>query len=255
MDKITKESLKKSAKRLGLPVEQMPRSIAIIMDGNGRWAQEKRLPRALGHMEGAKTVERIIDDSVNLGIESLSLYSFSTDNWKRPKAEIHILMNLFARYLIKLMPTMMKKRVKLIHLGRLNNLPSKLKKELAKSIEMTRDNTGLILALALNYGSRTEITDATRKIAREFKNGNLKMEDINEQCISRHLYTAGLADPDLLIRTGKEMRVSNFLLWQISYSEFCATETYWPDFRKEDLEKAILTYASHNSLRQHQSTT
>ena len=216
------------------------------MDGNGRWAQERGLPRVKGHQKGGRTVEKIATYAVDLGIKSLTLFSFSTENWNRPKAEIDALMHLYAKYLVGIRPMMMKKKVKLIHLGRLTNLPSKLKKELAKSIEMTVDNTAMTLALALNYSSRAELIDATKKIASEHKEGLLDLEDIDPQCISRHLYAPDLAEPDLLIRTAGEMRVSNFLLWQISYSEFYVTQTHWPDFRGADLEKAILDYAKRD---------
>ncbi len=246
MEKSFEEKLKKTAERLGLTPEQVPRHIAIIMDGNGRWAQKKGLPRPEGHRQGGKTVEKIAQYCVDFGIESLTLYSFSIENWERPKAEVNGLMNLYTQYLIRIRPTLMKNNVKLIHLGRLAQLPPAVKTELAKTIEITAGNTGMILALALNYGSRTEIADAAKKIAQEYKSGKLHLKDIDEQCVSRHLYTAGLAEPDLLIRTANEMRVSNFLLWQISYSEFYVTKTLWPDFRKAALEKAILAYAKRN---------
>ena len=246
MEKSFEEKLKKTAGRLGLTPEQVPRHIAIIMDGNGRWARKKGLPRAEGHRQGGKTVEKIAQCCVDLGIESLTLYSFSIENWERPKAEVNDLMNLYTQYLIRIRPTLMKNNVKLMHLGRLAQLPPAVKTELAKTTEITAGNTGMILALALNYGSRTEITDAAKKIAQEYKSGKLHLEDIDEQCVSRHLYTAGLSEPDLLVRTANEMRVSNFLLWQISYSEFYVTKTLWPDFRKATLEKAILAYAKRN---------
>ncbi len=243
MQNGTEEKLKETAGRLGITLEHTPRHVAIIMDGNGRWAQKKGLSRAEGHRQGGKTVEKIAQCCVDLGIESLTLYSFSIENWKRPKSEIDSLMHLYARYLVEIRPTLMKNNVKLIHLGQAAPLPSDVKTELAKTMEETSGNTGMILALALNYGGRTEIIDAARKIAQKYKTGELALEDIDEQCISNHLYTAGLADPDLLIRTANELRVSNFLLWQISYSEFYVTETLWPDFEKADLEKAILAYA------------
>jgi len=237
------EKLKQTAERLGLPPEQMPRHIAIIMDGNGRWARKKGLPRVEGHRQGGKTVEKIAQCCVDFGIESLTLYSFSIENWKRPETEVNALMHLYTQYLVGIRPTLMKNNVKLIHLGRLAGLPEAVQNELGKTMEITSANTGMILALALNYGGRTEIVDATQKIAQEYKSGKLHLGDIDEQCISRHLYTAGLAEPDLLIRTANEMRISNFLLWQISYSEFYVTKTFWPDFKKAALEKAILTYA------------
>jgi len=246
LEKSFEEKLKKTAERLGLAPEQVPRHLAIIMDGNGRWAQKKGLPRAEGHRQGGKTVEKIAQCCVDLGIESLTLYSFSIENWRRPKAEVNALMNLYTQYLIEIRPTLMKNNVKLMHLGQLGGLPPAVQKELTKTIEITAGNTGMILALALNYGSRSEIADAGKKIAQEYKSGKLHLKDIDEQCVSRHLYTAGLSEPDLLIRTANEMRVSSFLLWQISYSEFYVTKTLWPNFRKAALEKAILAYAKRN---------
>ena len=237
------EKRKKTGKRLGVPLEQMPRHIAIIMDGNGRWARKKGLPRSEGHRRGGKTVEKIAQYCVDFGIESLTLYSFSIENWKRPQIEVNGLMHLYAQYLVGIRDTLMKNNVKLIHLGRLAQLPPAVKAELGRTIELRANNTGMTLALALNYGGRTEISDAAKKIAQEYKEGKQRLEDIDEQCVSRHLYTAGLAEPDLLIRTANEMRVSNFLLWQISYSEFYVTKTLWPDFKKADLEKAIRAYA------------
>jgi undecaprenyl diphosphate synthase len=237
------DKLVQTAGRLGIEPGDVPRHIAIIMDGNGRWAKQKGLPRHEGHRQGGKTAEKISQCCVDFGIESLTLYSFSMENWKRPKEEVDALMHLYAEYLTKMRPTLMEDNVRLIHLGRIAPLPGVVKTALIKTIEMTAANTGMVFALALNYGGRAEIIDATREIARQHKAGELTLDDIDEQCISRHLYTAGLADPDLLIRTADEMRVSNFLLWQISYSEFYVTETLWPDFDKADLEKAILAYA------------
>jgi len=244
--KSFEEKQKKTAGRLGLKTEQIPRHIAIIMDGNGRWAQKKGLPRAQGHRQGGKTVEKIAQCCVDFGIETLTLYSFSLENWERPESEVNTLMHLYTQYLIGIRPTMMENNVKLIHLGRLAQLPEAVKKELAKTIEVTAGNTGMKLALALNYGGRTEIVDAAKKIAQQYKMGEINMEDINEGYFSRHLYTDGLAEPDLLIRTANEMRVSNFLLWQISYSEFYVTKVLWPDFKKTNLERAIRAYAKRN---------
>ncbi|MHC4595175.1 MAG: isoprenyl transferase [Planctomycetota bacterium] len=240
------EKLQKTAERLGVKLEQMPRHIAIIMDGNGRWAQKKSLPRVEGHRKGGKTVETIALRCVDFGIESLTLYSFSLENWKRPQDEINALMHLYTQYLVGIRDMLERNNVKLIHLGRTDGLPESVLNELNKTMELTSANTGMILALALNYGGRAEIVDATQKIAQEYKSGQLCLEDIDENCISRHLYTAGLAEPDLLIRTANEMRISNFLLWQISYSEFYVTKTLWPDFKKASLEKAILAYAGRN---------
>ena len=239
-----KQKQKKTAKRLGLIPEQIPRHIAIIMDGNGRWAQRKSLPRVMGHRAGAKIIERVALFCVDLGIESLTLYSFSTENWNRPKSEINALMHIHSEYLVEIRPVLMKNNVKLIHLGRKKGLPAQVLNDLEDTMEETSANTGMILALALNYSGRSEIMDATKKIAQEYKKGKLRLEDIDEKCISQNMYESKLADPDLLIRTANEMRISNFLLWQISYSEFYITKTLWPDFKNTSLEKAIRAYAS-----------
>mgnify|MGYP001572060825 CR=1 FL=1 len=232
-----------TANRLGIKPEEMPRSIAVIMDGNGRWAKKRGLLRPEGHSKGAITAEKISHLCVQFGIEALTLYSFSIENWKRPMEEVSALMSLYAEYLVKMRPKLMEDNAKLVHLGRIAQLPAEVKQELLKTMELTSKNTGMVFALALNYGGRAEIIDATKEIARRHKAGELSLDDIDEQCISSHLYTAGIPDPDLLIRTASELRVSNFLLWQISYSEFYVTETLWPDFEQPDLEKAILAYA------------
>ena len=241
--KSCEEKLKATATRLGLTLDQMPRHLAIIMDGNGRWAQKKSLPRIQGHRRGAKTVQRIAQHCVDFGIETLTLYSFSIENWKRPKDEVNALMHLYTEYLVGIRGTLMKNNVQLIHLGRLAGLPQPVQAELTETLKLTSANAGMKLALALNYGGRAELVDVARKIAQEYKRGKLSLDDINEECIDRHLYAAGLPEPDLLIRTANEMRISNFLLWQISYSEFYVTKTPWPDFKKTSLEKAIRAYA------------
>ncbi len=240
------QKLAATAARLGLRPEQMPRNIAIIMDGNGRWAQSRNLPRYEGHSQGAKTGETIAQTCVDLGMQSLTLYSFSIENWKRPKAEVNALMHIYADYLVGIRPILERDNVKLVHLGRLEGLPELVTTALAETIELTRANTGMILALALNYSGRAEIVDATKAIARACVEGRLKPEDIDENCVSSHLYTASVPDPDLLIRTANELRVSNFLLWQISYSEFYVTNTLWPDFNDESLDQAICAYAARN---------
>ena len=236
------QKVHQTAQRLGLQVEQLPRNIAIIMDGNGRWAQRQGLPRYEGHSEGARTAERIAQCCVDFGLRSLTRYSFSMENWKRPKTEVNALMHLYAEYLVGIRPSLMKNNVSLIHLGRMEGLPQTVSEALVETMRLTQSNTGMVLALALNYSGRAEIVDATRAIARACKEGRLQPEDINEDCISRHLYTAGVPDPDLLIRTASELRVSNFLLWQISYSEFYVTDTLWPDFTSASLEEAIAAY-------------
>jgi undecaprenyl diphosphate synthase len=175
-------------------------------------------------------------------MQSLTLYSFSMENWKRPKTEVDALMHLYAEYLVGIRPSLMKNNVRLIHLGRMTGLPQKVSEALVETMRLTRDNTGMVLALALNYSGRAELVDATRAIAQACQEGRLRLEDIDEGCISRNLYTAGVPDPDLLIRTASELRVSNFLLWQISYSEFYVTETLWPDFTSESLDRALVAY-------------
>ena len=240
------EKLSRTASRLGLAPEQLPRHIAIIMDGNGRWAKQRSLPRVEGHREGAGIIESIALHCVDLGIESLTLYSFSIENWKRPQTEINALMHIHSEHLVSIRPTLMKNNVRLLHLGRVAGLPEFVRNDLDDTMEMTASNTGMKLALALNYSGRIEIVDAARKIAQEFKDGRIGIDDIDEQCVSDHLYETELPDPDLLIRTANEMRISNFLLWQISYSEFYVTKTLWPSFSKETLEEAIIAYAKRS---------
>ena len=213
------------------------------MDGNGRWAESKGLPRFEGHKAGGKVVEEIALYCVDLGIEYLTLYSFSMQNWKRPKEEIDFLMYLYSRYLEAIRPNLMKNNVKLLHLGEIEKLPKSVVKALNETTQLTNTNSGMVLGLALNYGSRTEIVNAVKEIAQEYKEGKLKLEDIDHDCFSNHLYTAGWHEPDLLIRTSGEMRISNFLLWQASYAEFYVTEMLWPDFNKQELDKALKAYA------------
>ena len=235
-----------AAQKLGVAVDMMPRSVAIIMDGNGRWALQRGMQRYQGHRQGGRVVERVVLHGVNLGLECLYLYAFSAQNWKRPKIEVNFLMQLYVRYLASIRTTLKKHNVRLVHLGSVDNLPAKVLRELNKTIEQSADNTGMVLALALNYGSREEITFAIQKIAQEYKDEKISLSDITQDCIDRHLYTASLPDPDLLIRTSSEMRISNFLLWQISYAEFYVTETLWPDFSRDDLDKAVIAYAERN---------
>jgi undecaprenyl diphosphate synthase len=229
---------------LGLAREQLPRHIAIIMDGNGRWANLRNLPRIRGHFEGASNVREIITYCARLGIGALTLYSFSAENWKRPRDEVDALMELYADYLVKERPTIMDNNVRLIQIGRRDSLPANVLNELDITQDMSAGNTGLKLCLAINYGSRNEIVDAVRAIARKVQDGRLRPDDIDEAAISNSLYTAGVPDPDLLIRTAGEMRISNFLLWQISYTELYVSETLWPDFRKQHLADAIRAFAA-----------
>jgi undecaprenyl diphosphate synthase len=229
---------------LGLSREQMPRHVAIIMDGNGRWAGLRGKPRIFGHMQGAANVREIVTHCARLGLGALTLYSFSTENWKRPKAEVDALMELYVEYLIKERQTVMENNVRLIQVGRREGLPEPVLRELDTTQQASRDNTGLRLCLAINYGSRLEIVDAVREIARRVESGQLSADQISEATIDAHLYTAGIPDPDLLIRTAGEMRVSNFLLWQISYAEIFVDDVLWPDFRKDHLNNAIRNYAA-----------
>lgn len=228
---------------LGLSREQLPRHIAIIMDGNGRWAKQRGLPRIAGHEQGAQTVHRIVTHCARLRIEALTLYSFSTENWKRPRAEVDFLMELYARYLVAERATILDNNVRFLHVGRREGLPEVVLREMDETIRLSRANSGLKLCLALNYGSRDEIVDAVRRIAREVEQGRRRVEEIDEAAVSGALYTAGLPDPDLLIRTANERRVSNFLLWQISYAELYVCAALWPDFTEGDLNAAVRDFA------------
>ncbi len=241
-ERNTAESIAKARAELGIPDERIPRSIAIIMDGNGRWARQRGLPRPVGHQEGAKVVRKIVQQCAKLGIKALSLYSFSLENWNRPAEEVNALMHLYAEYLISERPTLVEQNVRLRHLGRREGLPKAVLTELDKSIRATEGNTGMYLCLALNYGSRAEIIDAVKSLCRK---GTLP-EQVTEQAISDELGTAGIPDPDLLIRTAGELRVSNFMLWQISYAEFYVTDKYWPDFNEETLIEAIRAYTGRH---------
>ena len=234
-----------------LPRERFPRHIAIIMDGNGRWAVRRGLERVRGHQQGAVTVRNVVTECARLrkhhgGPDFLTLYSFSIENWKRPIDEVSFLMTMYIEYLQKERRTMMENNIKFRQIGRLENLPEPVLEEMNRTLEETKDNDGLTLVLALNYGSRTEITDAVREIARKARDNELRPEEIDEQTISDHLYTAGMPDPDLLIRTAGEMRVSNYLLWQISYAELFVSDVLWPDFGVEDLHGAIRAFSQRN---------
>jgi len=221
----------------------VPRHVAVIMDGNGRWATEQGLPRVKGHEAGADTVRAIVRACGERGIEALTLYSFSTENWGRPGDEVEALMALLARFLMDERDELMLNKVRLRGIGELERLPKTVRMLLDQATRITADNDGLLLTLALSYGSRAEITDAVRRIAGEVARGELSPEDIDESCITKRLYTAGVPDPDLLVRTSGEMRLSNFLLWQLAYSELYVTEVFWPDFREPHLDEALAVYA------------
>ncbi|HHT9119838.1 MAG TPA: isoprenyl transferase [Candidatus Hypogeohydataceae bacterium YC41] len=221
----------------------LPRHIAIIMDGNGRWARKRGLTRIRGHIEGVKSVREITEECAKRHIGQITLYAFSSENWSRPRLEIELLMRLLKRYLIRERKTIMDNNIRFTVIGRIEALPRDVQEEIAEEIEMSKNNTGMILCLALNYGGRAEIVDAAIKLARKVKEGKILPEDINEETLRENMYTAGMSDPDLLIRTGGDMRVSNFLLWEISYTELWVTPVYWPDFHKENLEEALRDYA------------
>ncbi len=227
-----------------IPPDRLPRHIAIIMDGNGRWARGRNQPRIAGHRAGAKAVRDVVIECDRLGVEYVTLYSFSMENWKRPAEEVQALMALYLEYLAKERQELIDNNIRFLQLGRREGLPKSVLDLVDETVSISSHCTGLTLSLALNYSSRTEITDAMRGIAAEVEAGRLRPQDIDEQTVSDHLYTAGLPDPDLLIRTAGELRVSNYLLWQISYAEIHVTDVYWPDFGVEDLHAAIRDYAS-----------
>jgi undecaprenyl diphosphate synthase len=220
----------------------LPTHVAIIMDGNGRWARQRSLPRVEGHRHGAESVRAVVRAAGELGIKFLTLYAFSVENWNRPREEVDMLMKFLARYLNGELAELNKYNVQLQVIGQVYRLPEYVQVQLRKTISALQKNNGLTLVLALSYGGRQEIVEATRSIARKVKEGKLDPAEINEQVINQHLYTQSIPDPDLLIRTSGEMRVSNFLLWQISYAELVVTPTLWPDFRKAQFYDALEEY-------------
>lgn len=222
----------------------LPRHLAVIMDGNGRWATARGKSRSAGHHAGAEAVRPIVTRCAALGLEALTLYSFSTENWTRSQDEVSFLMELYVAYLMSERPLFMENNVRFMQIGRREGLPAQVLDELDATAAMTAHHDGLTLALAINYGSRSEITDAVQAIARKVQAGELDPSDITPQTISSHLYTAGLPDPDLLIRTAGEMRLSNYLLWQLSYAELYVADVCWPDFDVSELDKAFEAYAS-----------
>lgn len=231
-----------------LDVAQMPQHVAIIMDGNGRWAAKRALPRQLGHKAGAKAVREAIGTCLELGVRYLTLYSFSSENWRRSAEEVNALMSLFVEVLEAEMDNLMSKRVRVVLIGSENGVPERTMSAFRDAERQTAGNDRLTLVVALNYGGRLELADAVRSIARDVAQGRLDPDDITEQTVADHLYTRALPDPDLLIRTSGEMRVSNFLLWQIAYSELWVTSVLWPDFRRGDLLRAVVDF-QHRSRR------
>lgn len=233
----------KSIKEI-IDINKIPRHVAVIMDGNGRWAKARNLERSAGHVQGVSTVRQITEIASELNIGYLTLYTFSTENWNRPKEEVDALMHLIVTAIERETPDLIKNNVRLTMIGDTSRMPKFALDRLNKCIEDTSADTGLTLCLALSYSSRWEITNAVKKISQEVVSGVLKAEDITDDTISAHLTTAQMPDPDLLIRTGGDKRVSNFLLWQIAYSEIYITDKYWPDFSKEDFCRAIIEYQS-----------
>ena len=223
-------------------MNKLPQHLAIIMDGNGRWAKKRGLPRSAGHMEGAKAVKRVIASCLNFNIPILTLFTFSTENWKRPKIEINYLLKLFERVLSKEKAGLIKNNIKINFIGRLNDLPNSLNEKINELSESTRKNNKLILNIAINYGGKAEIIDAIKSITLKIIEGKLNIEEINENTIRDNLYTQNLPDPDLLIRTAGEMRISNFMIWQIVYTELWVTPDFWPDFGENNLIEAIINF-------------
>ncbi|MFY9213278.1 MAG: isoprenyl transferase [Tissierellaceae bacterium] len=229
-----------------IDLENLPRHIAIIMDGNGRWASKRLLPRNFGHREGMKRVVEIVEAATQLGIDSLTLYAFSTENWKRPEKEIDGLMNLLVIYIRNELNRLIKNNVKLNILGDISPLPNIAKDEVKRALEETKDNTGMNLNIALNYGGRHEILNSIKLILKDIEVGNISIDDLDEEIFSQYLYTRDQADPDLLIRPSGELRISNFLLYQIAYTEFWFSNVLWPDFTKEKLYEAIIDFQKRN---------
>jgi len=221
---------------------RLPQHVAIIMDGNGRWAKRHNLRRIAGHLEGAKTIRKIVRFCGGMGIKILTLFAFSTENWNRPEREVQALMNLLYKFLRQETNNLKKNNIKLLVSGQIERLPTRVQVELSKAIDATKENSGLILNLALSYGSRQEIVRACREIAKEVSKREKNIESIDEESFNNYLYTAGLPDPDLLIRTSGEFRISNFFLWQIAYSEIYVTPVLWPDFSRRDLLLALIDY-------------
>ncbi len=220
-------------------IENLPRHIGFIMDGNGRWAKQRGLPRLAGHRAGAENLRRVLRACGEWGIKYVTIYAFSTENWGRPREEVEGLLNLLDQYIDKELPELVKEGVQVRHIGRMDGVPERLQEKIRQAVEATKGNERLILCVAFNYGGRAEIVDAVRKIIAK----GYKPEEVDEDLISSHLYTAGIPDPDLIIRTAGEMRLSNFLLWQSAYAEYYSTPVYWPDFDEEELYKALLDFS------------
>ena len=229
-----------------IDLNRVPQHIAIIMDGNGRWAKSRFLPRVAGHKAGVETIRTVLRECKRLNVKHVTLYAFSTENWKRPKMEVDALMNLLSTYLINEVAALHEENVKLTSIGDISELPRKCVMELEKAIKLTENNTGCNLNLALNYGGRRDIKDALVKIIKDVKDNKINLDKIDENTISNHLSTKDIPDPDLVIRTSGEERLSNFLLWEVAYSEFYFTNVHWPDFDEKELQKALFTYQNRD---------
>ncbi|GBD14377.1 Ditrans,polycis-undecaprenyl-diphosphate synthase ((2E,6E)-farnesyl-diphosphate specific) [bacterium HR25] len=227
------------ARALPLPLAQVPRHVAIIMDGNGRWARERGLPRLAGHRAGTENLRRVIQRFADYGVRYLTLFAFSTENWQRPKREVQGLMRILGQVIRREVQHLHENGVRLLHIGSLEGLPPRLQRQVQEAIELTKENDRLTLVIAFNYGGRAEILEAIRQLLAK----GIPPDDLSEELFAEHLYTADIPDPDLIIRTGGEMRISNFLLWQAAYAEFYSTSVYWPDFSEEDIDAALLAYS------------
>jgi len=229
-----------------IDMKKVPKHIAIIMDGNGRWAKARMMPRAYGHKAGVETIRKVVKECSRLGVGYLTLYAFSTENWKRPAEEVNALMSLLVSYLKKELAELDRNNVKIMTIGDITKLPQACIDELEKSIEKTKNNTGLVLSLALNYGARADIKNAIVNIAEGVKEGKIEISDIDDELIAQSMSTKNIVDPDLVIRTSGEQRLSNFLLWEVAYSEFYFVNSHWPDFDEKILQEAIYNYQSRD---------
>ena len=237
---------KENKEEIQLDFDNIPKHIAIIMDGNGRWAKQRKLPRSRGHKAGVETIRRILKEADRLGVKYITLYAFSTENWKRPKDEVDALMKLLVQYLTNEVEGLHQNGVILRILGDINALPGAVKEKICEAIDLTKNNKGIVLNVAFNYGGRNEIVRAIKNIVSDVESGNVNEENIDENLISNYLYTKDSPDPDLIIRPSGEQRISNFLLWQCAYSEFWYSNVNWPDFSESDLQKAIYDYQNRD---------
>lgn len=237
---------KEKKEEIQLDFDNIPKHIAIIMDGNGRWAKQRKLPRSMGHKAGVETIRRILKEADRLGVKYITLYAFSTENWKRPKDEVDALMKLLVQYLTNEVEGLHQNGVILRILGDINALPCAVKEKICEAIDLTKNNKGIVLNVAFNYGGRNEIVRAIKNIVSDVESGNVNEENIDENLISNYLYTKDSPDPDLIIRPSGEQRISNFLLWQCAYSEFWYSNVNWPDFSESDLQRAIYDYQNRD---------